>query len=124
MNYYRSTIEKLIHNFYKERTLSHLNEYFFLSSHLHFALTLEIVRANYINKEISVEDLYAKIPKIFGSRSTIKTILRQGVNSNFFSKNTSLKDKRIKIYNLNKKSKIALELWIENRKNLYDNKFY
>ena len=124
MNYYRATIEKLIHNFYKERTLSHLNEYFFLSSHLHFALTLEIARANYLNKKISVEDLYAKIPKIFGSRSTIKKTLRQGVNSNFFSKNTSLKDKRIKIYNLNKKSKIALELWIENRKNLYDNKFY
>lgn len=120
MDNYKIIIEKLIHNFYKERTFSHINEYFFLSSHLHFALTLEIARANYLNKKISVEDLYAKIPKIFGSRSTIKKTLRQGVNSNFFIKNTSLKDKRIKIYNLSKKSKIALELWLENRKSLYN----
>ena len=117
---YKKTIEKLIYNFYKERTLSHLNEYFFLSSHLHFALTLEIAYANYLNKEISVEDLYTKVPKIFGSRSTIKSTLRQGVNINFFIKNTSLRDKRIKTYSLKNKSKISLETWIENRGILYN----
>ena len=117
---YKKTIEKLIYNFYKERTLSHLNEYFFLSSHLHFALTLEIAYANYLNKEISVEDLYTKVPKIFGSRSTIKSTLRQGVNINFFIKNTSLRDRRIKTYSLKNKSKISLETWIENRGILYN----
>ena len=119
MNYYKITIAKLIDNFYKERTYSHLNQYFFLISHLHFVITLEIAQANYQNKKISIEDLYSKIPKIFGSRSTIKKTLREGVNSKFFVKNTLLKDKRVKIYDLNANSRTNLELWLHNRKILY-----
>jgi len=119
MNYYKITIAKLIDNFYKERTHSHLNQYFFLISHLHFVITLEIAQANYQNKKISIEDLYSKIPKIFGSRSTIKKTLLEGVNSKFFVKNISLKDKRVKIYDLNENSRTNLELWLHNRKILY-----
>ena len=115
---YKATTMKLIELFYEERKHSHINEYFFLSSHLHFALTLEIALSNYSSEEISLEKLYEKIPKIFGSRSTIKYTLSEGVKKNFFIKQTSQKDKRIKVYYLDNKSKINLEKWLERRKDL------
>ena len=115
---YKATTKKLIDIFYKERTSSHLNEFFFLSTHLHFALTLEIAFANYSDEEISLEKLYEKIPRIFGSRSTIKYTLSDGVKKNFFVKNISRKDKRVKVYHLDYKSKLTLETWLEKRKNL------
>ena len=120
---YKATTKKLIDNFYEERTSSHLNEFFFLSTHLHFVLTLEIAFSNYSGEEISLEKLYEKIQKIFGSRSTIKYTLNEGGKNNFFIKNTSKKDKRIKIYHLENKSRLTLEKWLERRKNLYEINF-
>ena len=74
--------------------------------------------ANYSDEEISLEKLYEKIPRIFGSRSTIKYTLSDGVKKNFFVKNISRKDKRVKVYHLDYKSKLTLETWLEKRKNL------
>ena len=116
---YESTIQKLTSQFYEERTMSHLNDFFFLSSHLHFSLTLEMALSNYSNNEISLEKIYEKIPKAFGSRSKIKYTLNQGVINNFFIKRTSKKDKRIKIYTLNEQAKKTLEAWLDKRKILY-----
>lgn len=116
---YRSTIRKLASQFYEERTMSHLNNFFFLSSHLHFSLTLEIALSDYSNNEISLEKIYEKIPRTFGSRSKIKYTLNQGVTNNFFIKRTSKKDKRIKIYTLNEQAKKTLEAWLDKRKILY-----
>ena len=116
---YESTIQKLTSQFYEERTMSHLNDFFFLSSHLHFSLTLEMALSNYSNNEISLEKIYEKIPKAFGSRSKIKYTLNQGVINNFFIKRTSKKDKRIKIYTLNEQARKTLEAWLDKRKKLY-----
>ena len=116
---YRSTIRKLASQFYEERTMSHLNNFFFLSSHLHFSLTLEIALSDYSNNEISLEKIYEKIPKKFGSRSKIKYTLNQGVRNNFFIKSTTKKDKRVKIYTLDETARKTLESWLEKRKILY-----
>ena len=116
---YKLTIQKLTNQFYEERTMSHLNDFFFLSSHLHFALTLEIALSDYSNNEISLEKIYEKIPKTFGSRSKIKYTLSQGVRNNFFNKSTSQKDKRVKIYTLDKQARKTLEAWLDKRKILY-----
>ena len=117
---YQLIIKNLIELFYKERTHSHLNEFFFLSSHLHFAITLEIAFAKYTNEEITLEQLYERIPKKFGSRSTIKATLSEGVKNGFFIKNVSMKDKRMKVYRLNDDSKVSVESWLEGRKKLYE----
>ena len=72
-------------------------ENFFYKSILHHIISLEIAYQNNLGG-ISYEEICKYIPNIIGSRSSIQSILNDGLDLNLFEKNTSknwLKNKKI-----------------------------
>ena len=63
-----------------------------------------------------------KIPYKIISRSTIQSILKEGVANNFLKKEIDENDKRQKNYKLSDTSKGMLKNWLENQKKLIDSK--
>jgi len=86
---------------------------FLQTSILHYAICLEISIGTYSKKYISYEKICNSVPKKFGSRSTIQTILNDGVQKQFFNKKISKKDKRIKTYSLSGEFKNSIENWLK-----------
>ena len=92
---------------------------FFLSSILHFAISLEVSIGHFNESYIAYEKICENIPKKFGSRSTIQTILNESIHHKFFIKEISKKDKRIKIYKLSSDYAFMIEQWIDfHQKNI------
>ena len=91
---------------------------FFLSSILHFAISLEVSVGHFKEEYISYEKICENIPKRFGSRSTIQTILNESIHNKFFIKEKSNLDKRIKSYKLSNEFSIMLKHWINFHQNM------
>ena len=85
---------------------------FYYDTRLHSVIVLEIALASF-NKDhlVSFEYLCENIPKKLGKRTTIQTILQEGVRKKYFIKQVSEKDKRIKFYTLEKNSLEIIEKW-------------
>ena len=64
------------------------------------------------NSYASYEKICEKIPKKFGSRSTIQSILNDAVELGYFIKAVSDLDKRVKIYKLSPKFTEDISLWM------------
>ena len=88
---------------------------FLQTSVLHYAICLEIGIGTYSKEYISYEKICYCVPKKFGSRSTIQTILNDGVEKKFFNKKISKKDKRIKTYSLSDEFKNSIEDWLKSQ---------
>jgi len=90
---------------------------FYYDTRLHSVIVLEIALASF-NKDhlVSFEYLCENIPKKLGKRTTIQTILQEGVRKKYFIKQVSEKDKRIKFYTLEKDSLAVIEKWWVDRK--------
>ncbi len=65
------------------------------------------------------EKICNKIPSSICSRTTIKTILNEGVKRGYFIKNIDHKDKRNRIYNVNKEIKKEMKLWEKRMKEIF-----
>jgi hypothetical protein len=89
---------------------------FFYSSILHYAISLEIASTNNNNESATFENLCRNIPKKFGCRSSIKTILDFGVKDGFFLKETNPKDKKSKLYKFTEKFSLMITAWYLDRK--------
>ena len=89
---------------------------FFYSSMLHYAISLEIASTF---SDTTFETLCKSIPKKYGCRSSIKTVLDNGVTFNFFMKESKLSDKRIKIYQLSEEYSLMITQWYLSRKEKY-----
>ena len=74
------------------------------------------------NQSVTLEQLCEKIPYKIISRSTIQSILKEGVANNFLKKEIDENDKRQKNYKLSDTSKGMLKNWLENQKKLIDSK--
>jgi hypothetical protein len=90
---------------------------FYYETRLHSVVVLEITLAT-LNKNhpVSFEYLCETIPKKLGKRTTIQTILNEGLRRGFFLKIINEKDKRIKFYTLEKNSSKIIEEWWADRK--------
>ena len=62
---------------------------FFYSSMLHYSISLEIASSVDYNQPITCEKICEIIPKKFGCKSSIKTVLDNGVYAGFFIKRTT-----------------------------------
>ncbi len=80
---------------------------FYYRSRCHVIVTLLIASG----KGYSYEKICKEIPGQIGSRTTIKTILNQGIKNGFFEKKKDNKDKRAKKYYLNKLLKVSMKNW-------------
>ena len=112
----------------KYRTEQYLKEFYDLSNttdvkgfyyetRLHSVIVLEISLAS-LNRDhpVSFEYLCENIPKKLGKRTTIQTILNEGVRKDYFLKIKSEKDQRVKFYTLENNSLEIIEKWWSDRK--------
>ena len=70
------------------------------------------------NKKITFEDLCKNLTSV-ASRTTIQSILIDGVNKDYLSKEVDKKDKRKKYYNCNN-LKDTLQRWYMNNKSIFN----
>ena len=90
---------------------------FYYETRLHSVIVLEISLASFNkNHPVSFECLCETIPKKLGKRTTIQTILNEGLRKGYFIKTLNEKDKRIKFYTLEKNSLEIIEKWWIDRK--------
>ena len=69
------------------------------------------------NKKITFEDLCKNLDSV-SSRTTIQTILNEGVNNNYLSKEVDQKDKRKKYYSCNNLKSVINE-WFQRNKLIF-----
>ena len=90
---------------------------FYYETRLHSVIVLEISLASFSqNHPVSFEYLCETIPKKLGKRTTIQTILNEGVRKGYFLKIKSEKDQRVKFYTLKNNSLEIIEKWWSDRK--------
>ena len=90
---------------------------FYYETRLHSVIVLEISLATLNqNHPVSFEYLCETIPKKLGKRTTIQTILNEGLRKGYFTKTLNEKDKRIKFYTLETNSLEIIKKWWVDRK--------
>ena len=112
MNHFESKLLKIKENLYSNQQNKGVKQ-FFQSSILHFAICLEVGIGTLNSKYVSYEKLCETIPKKFGSRSTIQSILNDAVNEKYFLKSVSPTDKRIKSYILSDEFTNIIQDWVK-----------
>ena len=118
----------MTHNAAEYKTENYLKEFYELSNttdikgfyyetRLHSVIVLEISLASFNqNHPVSFEYLCETIPKKLGKRTTIQTILNEGIRKGYFIKTLNEKDKRIKFYTLETNSLEIIKKWWVDRK--------
>lgn len=91
---------------------------FFYSSMLHFVVSIEIASSKDA-RSVTFEVICSTIPKKFGCKSSIKTVLDNGVHKGFFLKSINSKDKRVKSYKLSEEFSLMITDWYLDRKESY-----
>ena len=72
------------------------------------------------NKDFfSFEKLCNKIPNSVASRSTIKSILDDGVKQEYYEKNECPNDRRIQLYELNPQNFNIIKEWVERQHDIF-----
>ena len=108
--------EKYLQEFYDLSNTTDIKGFYY-ETRLHSVIVLEISLAS-LNKNhpVSFEYLCETIPKKLGKRTTIQTILNEGLRKGYFLKTLNEKDKRVKFYTLEKDSLSIIEKWWADRK--------
>ena len=108
--------EKYLQEFYDLSDTTDIKGFYY-ETRLHSVIVLEISLAS-LNKNhpVSFEYLCETIPKKLGKRTTIQTILNEGLRKGYFLKTLNEKDKRVKFYTLEKDSLSIIEKWWSDRK--------
>ena len=108
--------EKYLEEFYNLSNTTDIKGFYY-ETRLHSVIVLEISLASFNkNHPVSFEYLCETIPKKLGKRTTIQTILNEGIRKGYFIKTLNEKDKRMKFYTLEKNSLEIIEKWWIDRK--------
>ena len=108
--------EKYLEEFYNLSNTTDIRGFYY-ESRLHSVIVLEISLASFSqNHPVSFEYLCETIPKKLGKRTTIQTILNEGLRKGYFLKTLNEKDKRIKFYTLETNSLEIIKKWWVDRK--------
>ena len=108
--------EKYLKEFYDLSNTTDIKGFYY-ETRLHSVIVLEISLASFNkNHPVSFEYLCETIPKKLGKRTTIQTILNEGLRKGYFLKTLNEKDKRIKFYTLEKNSLEIINQWWTDRK--------
>ena len=108
--------EKYLEEFYDLSDTTDIKGFYY-ETRLHSVIVLEISLASFNkNHPVSFEYLCETIPKKLGKRTTIQTILNEGLRKGYFLKTLNEKDKRVKFYTLEKDSLSIIEKWWTDRK--------
>ena len=113
--YFRDFVNFKLNELYSNIVSKNYISNFFQKSILHYAICLEISYESN-NGGIAYETLCSRIPNLIGSRSSIQTVLNEGVKCNCFEKTTNKLDKRVKKYILSRDSSVVLTNWFVDQK--------
>ncbi len=108
-------IKEKIKDIYSSFYSSDYHSQFFFKSMLHHVISLEIYESN-LESGISFEMICSKIPNSIGSRSSIQSILNDGLRKNIFIKKLSNEDKRVKKFYLSDNYLNIINTWIKKEK--------
>ena len=108
--------ERYLKEFYELSNTTDIKGFYY-ETRLHSVIVLEVSLASF-NKDhpVSFEYLCENIPKKLGKRTTIQSILNEGLRKGYFLKVISEKDKRVKFYTLEKNSLEIINQWWIDRK--------
>ena len=115
---YKKILKDFLNSYYTSKKKEGFNEFRYRTS-LHFLISLEVALATYSDDLISFEIICDKIPRKWGSKNTIQSILKDAVNQSYFEKKISKIDRRVKFFKLTSESKNEMELWLKNRNKIY-----
>ena len=108
-------VEEYLKDFYNLSNRADIKGFYYVTR-LHSVITLEITLATFDKKHpVSFEYLCDNIPKKLGKRTTIQTILLEGIRKGYFLKTISEVDKRIKFYTLEKNSLEIIKKWLQEQ---------
>ena len=108
--------EKYLKEFYDLSNTTDVKGFYY-ETRLHSVIVLEISLASFNkNHPVSFEYLCETIPKKLGKRTSIQTILNEGLRKGYFLKTLNEKDKRVKFYTLEKNSLEIINQWWIDRK--------
>ena len=116
--YFNNFLDFKKKEFYDLTVNKKYNENFFTKSSLHYVICLEISSKNN-NGGISYEEICSKIPNLLGSRTSIQTILNDGVQFKCFDKIQNNLDKRVKKFFLSKNFSIMITDWFISQKEFF-----
>ncbi len=71
----------------------------------------------------SLEDILQAIPNRIISRTTIKNILDEGVEQNFFKKTIDSEDNRRRVYQLGVEYEEEIITWVQRQKNIFTHRY-
>tara|TARA_Y100000992_G_scaffold279777_1_gene226298 strand:- start:345 stop:713 length:369 start_codon:yes stop_codon:yes gene_type:complete len=94
---------------------------FFYRSRAHAMVILLITKSHIDEKDVGFEEICEIIPKYISSRTTIKTILDDGIKYNYFKKIKSEIDKRKKIYSPKGEIMNFMYSWIQRNNEIFKN---
>lgn len=90
---------------------------FFVRTRSHIMVTVLVASRN--KDFFSFEKLCNKIPNSVASRSTIKSILDDGVKQEYYEKNECPNDRRIQLYELNPHNFNIIKEWVERQHEIF-----
>ena len=115
---------KILGNFLEDMlqiSTSKLFPGFFYRSRAHAMVILLITKSHIDERSVGFEEICETIPKHISSRTTIKTILDDGIKYNYFKKIKSNKDKRKKIYFPKEEIISFMYSWIQRNNEIFKN---
>ncbi len=95
---------------------------FFYKTHNHFYIVLLLASSSNEHVGFHYEEIVDMYPHLYASRTTIHSILTEGVENNFFIKNQNSQDHRIQNYKLSPDQKKEMIYWLDNNPIVNDNK--
>ena len=87
---------------------------FFYKSHNHFFIVLLLASSSSEHAGYHYEEIVNMYPHLYASRTTIHSILNEGVENNFFIKNQNYTDHRKQNYKLSADQKKEMINWLDN----------
>lgn len=81
-----------------------------------YILYLTLYKQYYSEKWHSQEEIINLVPRVYGSRSTIINLIKEGIVAGYIIKRTTLEDRRSVNYELDINIYRAIDQWVINRK--------
>ena len=87
---------------------------FVRKSNNHFYIVMLLASCSNDHPGYHYEEIIGMYPHLYASRTTIHSILTEGVENNFFIKNQNSQDHRIQNYKLSPDQKKEMIYWLDN----------
>ena len=112
-------MENKLYNFFKDlistSTDNKFNKFYYRNRSNVLVVLLITSKSFY-----TFEKICSEIPSSICGRTTIKSILDEGVKEGFFLKTLDPHDKRNRIYNVNKEIKSEMQIWEKRMKAIFN----